>query len=91
MTQASVDGEHWSTGDTRPGSTSSFVPGPGTAPLGAGSLKMTTNGPAAKAQMFNYGYIGTPLADLTHLSYSAYRSSSSTSGAAPAMSLNIEV
>ena len=45
----------------------------------------------AKAQLFNYSYIGTPLASFDAISYSAYRSSSSTNSAAQTIGLNLEV
>lgn len=91
VTQASVDGVHWSTADTRTGGSSRFVPGPAPAPLGAGSVQMTTSSASAKAQLFSYGYIGTTLADLSALSYSDYRSSSSATSPDPRVSLNLEV
>ncbi len=88
-------GATWSTADTRSGGTVSFVPGPATPPLGTGSLQMTTTdayeSSQAKAQLFNYSYIGTPLADIDALSFWAYKSSSSTNSAAQTMGLNIEV
>jgi hypothetical protein len=87
-------GTSWFSGppaDTRPGGAVSFVSGPATPPLGVGSLQMTTADGSAKAQLFNYDYIGTPLADITSLSYSDYRSSSSTTSTVQRVSLNIEV
>ncbi len=45
----------------------------------------------AKAQLFNYSYIGTPLTQIDALSYWAYKSSVSTNSAAQTMGLNIEV
>jgi hypothetical protein len=88
-------GTSWFTADTRSGGDVSFVSGPAMPPLGTGSLQMTTtdaNGSSnAKAQLFNYSYIGTPLSSITELSYSDYRSSSSTNSAAQRIGLNIEV
>ncbi|HEX6122230.1 MAG TPA: hypothetical protein VFY89_03665, partial [Ktedonobacterales bacterium] len=91
VTAASIDNLHWSTADTRPGGAASFVPGPATAPLGAGSLQMTSTASSAKAQLFNYDYASTPLADFTNLRYADYRSSSSTNSTAQRVSLNMEV
>ena len=45
----------------------------------------------AKAQLVNYSYIGTSLANIDALSYWAYKSSVSTNSAAQTMGLNIEV
>jgi hypothetical protein len=95
VTQDNV-GVDWFTADTRAGGAVTFVNGPATAPLGDGSAMFTTTdsmggSSQAKAQLVNYGYIGTALADIDELSYSAYRSSSSTNSAAQTISLNIEV
>lgn len=91
-------GTSWFSGPpatTRSGGSVSFVTGPGTAPLGNGSLHITTtdaNGSSnAKAQMFNYSYMNTPLANITALSYSDYRSSSSTNSAGQRIGINIEI
>ncbi len=84
-------GSSWSTADTSTGGAVSFVSGPGTALLGSGSLHITTDSGNAKAQLMNYSYIGTKLADLTALSYSDYRASDSTTNAAQRIGLNIEV
>jgi hypothetical protein len=88
-------GTSWLTADTRTGGSVSLVTGPATPPLGIGSLQMTTTDASgssnAKAQLFNYSYIGTPLASFDAISYSAYRSSSSTNSAAQTIGLNLEV
>ena len=93
--QASNVGVDWFTNDTRSGGASSFVSGPGAAPLGQGSLQFTTTdaftSSNAKAQLFNYSYIGANLSDLDGLSYWAYRSSASTNSTAQTISLNLEV
>jgi hypothetical protein len=91
-----VNDSGWFTGDTRSGGDISLVTGPSPTPLGTGSLHITTTdqngGPNnAKAQLFNYSYEGTPLADITALSYSAYRSSTSTNNPVQHVGLNIEV
>ena len=87
----------WFTGDTRAGGDVSLVTGPSPTPLGTGSLHITTTDQVdggnnqAKAQLFNYSYVGTPLADITAMSYSEYRSSDSTSNQGLHVGLNIEV
>lgn len=81
--------------DTRSGGTVSLVNGPGTAPMGCGSLQMTTtdafSSSQAKAQCINYSYIGTPISSINALSYYAYRSSVSTNSLAQTIGLNIGV
>jgi hypothetical protein len=88
-------GSTWFTADTRSGGQTSFVPGPATVPAGIGSLKVTTTDAygsgQAKAQLFNYSYVGTKLTDLSSLSYWDYRSSASTNSAAQRIGLNLEV
>ena len=88
-------GTSWFTADTRTGGAVNFVVGPSTPPLGVGSLEMTTtdaNGAGqAKAQLFTYDYIGTPLDTIDAISYATYRRSSSTNSLAQTISLNIEV
>jgi len=96
-------GVNWFTNDTRPGGSSAFVVGPGSPPLGVGSLQFATTdtmggSSQAKAQLFNYqfGSLGVPgdgvsLADIDEMSYWSYRASSSTNPAAQTISLNMEV
>jgi len=96
-------GVTWNTNDTRSGGSSAFVTGPGSPPLGLGSLQFTTTDTMggsgqAKAQLFNYqfGSFGVPgdgvaLADIDEMSYWTYRASTSTNPAAQTISLNIEV
>lgn len=50
-----------------------FVTGPGTPPLGVGSVTLTTPTSADKVQLFNYDHRGTPLADVRSMSYYTYR------------------
>jgi hypothetical protein len=84
-------GTSWFTADTRPDGTVSFVNGPATPPLGCGSLQMALSLPTAKAQYFNYSYIGRRLNTITALSYWSYRNGTSTNMAAQTISLNLEV
>lgn len=73
------------------GGASSFVTGPATAPLGVGSLQFTTPNVSSWAQLYNYSYIGTPLANFDAISYSAYRASSSTNPTTQTIALALEV
>ena len=88
-------GLSWLTADTRIGGNVSFISGPATAPLGLGSLQMTTTDAyttsKAKAQLVTGNYIGVPLNTITSISYFAYRDATSTNSAAQTISLNIEV
>jgi hypothetical protein len=89
-------GTSWSTNDTRSGGTVA-IDAAHAAPsgLGASSLHFTTtdaNGSSnAKAQLFNYGYIGAPLSSIDALGYWDYRSSASTNSAVQHVGLNVEV
>lgn len=58
---------------TRNAGSISFVPGPGAAPLGCGSIQLSTPGVDDKAWLYNYDHIGTPLADITALFYLTYK------------------
>lgn len=84
-------GTYWWTNDTKNGGTVGFVNGPGTPPLGAGSLQLTTNSSSAKAQLYYYGFAGTSLSDISDITYSTYRDSASTNSAVQYPSLNLEV
>src|SRR4051794_2866057 len=57
----------------RNGGTAAFLPGPGSPPLGIGSLQLTTPTGADKIQAFNYDHIGTTLSSIDTLGYSTYR------------------
>ncbi len=71
----------WSTADTRPGGTVTFVADP-TAPAGRGALELTTDATtAAKAQYLHAA--STPLANVTELSYYTKQSSASFAGGDP--------
>lgn len=58
---------------TRNAGSISFLPGPGTAPLGCGSLQLSTPGVNDKAWLYNYDHINTPLSDITALFYLTYK------------------
>lgn len=53
--------------------TGAFVTGPGSPPLGVGSITFDTPTSADKVQLFNYDQVGTPLADVRSMSYATYR------------------
>jgi len=65
-----------------------FRVGPGTAPLGLGSLELTTPTGADKIQAFNYDHIGTTLNSINEMGYSNYRESGD---AQQTTALNMEV
>jgi hypothetical protein len=67
-----------------------FVAGPGTPPLGAASLQLTTTGGSDKVYVFNFDHIGTPLADVDDIAYSTYRTSGSLQQVA-ALNLQVDV
>jgi hypothetical protein len=73
---------------TRNAGTGAFVAGPGTPPLGAGSLQLDTPTGADKVFLFNYDHIGTRLADINAISYSTYRTAGSLQ---QVTALNMEV
>ena len=73
---------------TRLAGNGTFVTGPGTPPLGSGSITLETPTPADKVQLYNYDHIGTKLADVRSMSYSTYRT---TGTAAQVTSINVEV
>jgi hypothetical protein len=53
--------------------TGEFRTGPGTPPSGIGSFELSTPTGADKGTLFNYEHIGTPLADVSAIGYSTYR------------------
>jgi hypothetical protein len=65
-----------------------FRTGPATAPLGAGSLELTTPTGADKVYAFNYDHVGTQLDDVNAMGYSTYRSAGSAQQVA---AINVEV
>jgi PEP-CTERM motif len=70
----------------------SFVQGPGTAPLGTGSAQLSVGDSNSGEILFNYGTLaGTPLSDITALSYQSYVVSSSSSAQSPALDFDINL
>lgn len=60
-----------------PPTAGTFVDGPAPAPLGTGSLQLSTVTGAEKVYAFNYDHVGTPLRDVDDISYSTYRQAGS--------------
>jgi hypothetical protein len=87
----SSDSTSWQSADTRAPGTLDFVFGPATAPMGNGSLHLSTPDSTAKVNLRNAELAGTQLADIDALSYDTYRSSSSTGSSVQAPSLQITV
>jgi hypothetical protein len=50
-----------------------FTTGPGSPPLGIGSITFETPTSADKVQLFNYDHVGTPLSQVRSMSYATYR------------------
>jgi hypothetical protein len=73
---------------TRDTGTATFRAGPDGAPLGVGSLELTTTTSNDKVYAFNYEHIGTSLAAINAISYSTYRTAGS---AQQVTALNLEV
>lgn len=73
---------------TRNAGEGSFVAGPAGAPLGSGSLQLTTPTGADKVFLFNYDHVGTALSDVGDISYSTYRAAGSAQQVA---ALNVEI
>ena len=67
-----------------------FVSGPGTPPLGVGSLTLETPTSADKVTLFNYDHVGTPLADVRSMSYSTWRTTG-TGQQVAALNLQVDV
>ncbi len=63
-----------------------MVFGPGTPPLGLGSLQLTVIGSGDHWSVYNYDHMGTPLSAITALSYSTYTDNTTT---APTLQMEI--
>lgn len=60
-----------------PPTAAAFREGPNPAPLGTGSLELTTSNGAEKVFAFNYDHVGTELSYVDDISYNTYRSTGS--------------
>jgi hypothetical protein len=67
-----------------------FTSGPGTPPLGVGSLTLTTPTGADKVTLFNFDHIGTALSDVRSMSYATYRTAGELQQVA-ALNLQVDV
>jgi hypothetical protein len=70
----------------------SFVAGPGNPPQGDDSVEISTSG-SSRPNLATYQFTGTPLADITELSYSSYIPSAennSGANAAPYLQFNVD-
>jgi|GEM_PF-1157141 len=56
-----------------PPSAGTFVNGPATAPLGAGSLQLQTVTGGEKVFLFNFDHVGKKITDINAIQYSTYR------------------
>jgi hypothetical protein len=74
---------------TTPG-TATFSTGPGTPPLGSGSLELSTVAGTDKVYAFNFDHVGTQLDTVSDISYSTYRSAGSLQQVA-ALNLQVDV
>jgi len=81
----------WQSVDTRAPGTFDFVPGPASAPLGTGSLHLSTPDSTAKVNLGNGQLAGDSLGDIDALSYYTYRSSDSSGSSVQVPSLQIAV
>ena len=90
VTPANLQG--WQTQTSGTGQTVTFEQGPGTPPLGTGSVELSV-GPdgSGAAQLRHPGYVGTKLDDLTTLSYSTYVDQDGSGGQAPYIILQVDL
>jgi hypothetical protein len=68
----------------------SYVDGPASAPLGDGSARITADASSDREKLRKYIDAGTNLTDITDLTYSTYRTATST-GSATALALQLDV
>lgn len=68
-----------------------FITGPANPPLGSGSFRLSTPDTNAKVYLFSYDHVGTPLTDLSAMSYSSYRNPKSTALELQLPALNLEI
>jgi hypothetical protein len=75
---------------TRLAGNGTFRDGPGSPPQGTGSFEFVTPTSADKAQLFNFDYVGTTLADITALGYHTYQSAAAVPIQLPAINLTVD-
>lgn len=83
----------WTQDDTRPGGTVQWTTTFGApADLGPGSLELATDGTtAAKAGLYTHTMAGTPLSDVTSLSYWTYQAAASSPSGDASYQLQIDI
>ena len=85
-------GSTWFTADTRPPGSVDFETTYGGADGSAAAVVLRTSTGAAKAQLLTDEWTGTPLAEITALSYSTYRAADSLPGVSlPALNLRVDL
>lgn len=75
---------------TRNAGSGVFQVGPGNVPEGVGSFGMSTPTSADKVQLFNFDYVGTPLADITAMGYATWRTAGDAASQVPAINLVVD-
>jgi hypothetical protein len=73
---------------TRNDGAGQFRAGPGTPPIGHGSVELNTFLSTDKVQLFNYDWIGKPLSSIDAIGYATYRE---TGNAQQVAAINVEV
>jgi hypothetical protein len=76
--------------NTSGGQHGGFTNGPGTPPLGSGSAYLKLTATNEGLVLGTYAHAGTPLAALTTLKYSTYRSTPGSGVQAPALQFNVD-
>lgn len=77
--------------DVKPTSSYNFVSGPGTAPLGVGSLELTTADSTGKQQHLETQQLGSSISSVDAMGYSTYRHSDSTAASHLVPAINMEI
>jgi hypothetical protein len=72
-------------------SAAAFITGPGTPPLGTGSVRFSTPLTTNKVQLFNYDHIGTPLSAIDTMSYRTYKTAPTLASNRVLPAINIEI
>ena len=73
-----------------PATAGAFVTGPAPAPLGAGSLQLTTANASEKVFLFNYDHVGKSIGAVNAIEYSTYRTAGSAQQVA-ALNMQVDV
>ncbi|WP_155858736.1 hypothetical protein [Candidatus Blastococcus massiliensis] len=85
-------GADWHLGDTRPSGTATFSDAYGGGGSTSSAVVLSTPESGAKVQMLSDDWAGTPIADITALSYETYLAESPPNGVAlPALNLRVDL